>query len=83
VQKKKRRSPKRLVGFLGVGLDNADEDYRLTRSEHFLLVGGSEETHERMQETAIKFAEALRRQGRTLGDTPIKEAIEMLRQARG
>ena len=34
-----------LVGFLGVGLDNADGHDRITRSEHFVLLGGAAETH--------------------------------------
>ena len=46
---------RQVVGFLGVGLDSKDEHQRLTRTEHFLIVGGSAETHERMQDTAIRF----------------------------
>ena len=42
---------------LGVGLDNTDGDNRLTRGKNFTLVGGSEETHAVMQETAIKVNE--------------------------
>ena len=70
-----------IVGFLGLGLDNQDGHQRLTRSEEFLLVGGSAETHERMQETALRFSEALRRQGKCLHETPAEEAIELLRQS--
>ena len=51
-----------VIGFLGVGLDG-DGHRRVTECDHFLLVGGSAETHERMQETAIKFGEALERRG--------------------
>jgi hypothetical protein len=65
-----------------VGLDNADGDHRITRSEHFFLVGGSQDTHERMQDTAIKFAEGLRRRGKRLYDTPVDEVLDLLRQAR-
>ncbi len=39
---------------LGVGLDNEDGHTRLTRGDNFTLYGGSEETHGRMQETAVK-----------------------------
>ena len=56
----------RVLGLLGVGLDNDDGHRRITRSESFLLVGGSAETHERMQETAIRFEEGLERRGKTL-----------------
>ena len=68
---------KRVVGFLGVGFDNKDGHKRLTQSEHFLLIGGSEETHERMQDTAIKFGENLRRKGKILKETPVEEVIEI------
>ncbi len=72
---------RQVLGFLGVGLDNKDGHQRLTRSEDFLLVGGSAETHERMQDTAIRFGEALRRKGKTLRETPPEEAIDLLREA--
>ena len=72
---------KRILGFLGVGLDGTDEHKRVTRSEHFLLVGGSEETHDRMQDTAIRFQESLDKRGRRLQDTPAREAIDLLREA--
>jgi hypothetical protein len=71
----------RIVGFLGVGLDNQDEHQRLTRSEHFLLVGGSQETHERMQDTAIRFGEALEQRGKTLKETEPQEALDLLHKA--
>jgi len=36
---------------------NGDGHVRLTRGERFVLAGGDKETHERMQEAAIKFSE--------------------------
>jgi hypothetical protein len=70
-----------LLGFLGVGLDNQDGHQRLTRTDHFLLVGGSAETHERMQDTAIHFDEALKRKGKSLDETSAEEAVDLLRDA--
>jgi hypothetical protein len=70
-----------IVGFLGVGTDNKDEHQRLTRSENFLLVGGSAETHERMQDTAIRFGEALRKRGKTLREASTEEALDLLRES--
>jgi hypothetical protein len=72
---------RQVVGFLGVGLDNEDGHRRVTGSEHFLLVGGSAETHERMQDTAIHFGEVLERRGKRLQDTSPQEAADLLRQA--
>ena len=78
---KRKRSKPEVVGFLGVGLDNKDGHRRLTKNEHFLLVGGSEETHERMQETAVKFTEALENKGKTLRETTLEEIIELFHDA--
>jgi hypothetical protein len=72
---------RRVVGFLGVGLDNPDGDQRLTHSEHFFLVGGSRETHERMQQTAIQFTKALRQRGKKLEETRVDEVMELFREA--
>jgi hypothetical protein len=72
-----------LVGFVGVGLDGKDEHRRVTTSEYFLLVGGSEETHERMQGTAVKFTEALEQRGKTLKEASVEEALDLLRKALG
>ena len=74
------KSPE-IVGFLGVGLDSQDGHQRLTRSEDFLLVGGSAETHERMQDTAIRFGEALRKRGKTLREASTQEALDLLRES--
>ena len=80
--KKRNGEEPQVVGFLGLGLDNADGHQRVTHSEHFLILGGSEETHERMQDTAIRFAEALRRRGKALDETTAEEALDLLRESR-
>lgn len=72
-----------VVGFVGVGLDGKDGHQRLTRAEYFVLVGGSAETHEHMQDTVIRFNEALDRKGKELHQTSSDEAIDLLRQALG
>ncbi|HXG09889.1 MAG TPA: hypothetical protein VNK04_08885 [Gemmataceae bacterium] len=78
---KKKHSKGEVVGFVGVGLDNKDGHQRITQSEYFLLVGGSAETHERMQDTAIRFEESLKRRGKTLRETSPEEAIDLLRES--
>lgn len=82
-RKKPKRNEKQVVGFVGVGLDNEDGEYRLTQSEHFFLIGGSHETHEQMQDTAIRFDEALRKRGKTLPEASLEEIIDLFDQARG
>ena len=72
-----RRTSHRL---LGIGLDATDQHKRITRGEGFSLVGGSEETHERMTETVIKTSEDLSRKGRTIADAHPEELAELLRK---
>jgi len=77
---KKEPDEPQVLGFLGVGLDNTDEHKRVTTSESFLLIGGSEETHERMQDAAIRFEESLRMLGKRLKETSPDEAADLLRK---
>ncbi len=66
---------------LGLGLDNRDEHRRITRGDNFYLVGGSEETHERMTETAVKFNEKLARRGKRLQELSRDEFNDLMREA--
>jgi hypothetical protein len=77
----KDKSDRQVLGFFGVGLDSKDEHQRLTRTDHFLLVGGSQETHETMQEVAIKFNEGLEQRGKRLQDASVDEVIEIFNEA--
>jgi hypothetical protein len=76
-----RSQDAKIAGFLGLGLDNEDEHKRITRGENFVLIGGSSETHERMQDTAIYFNEALEKRGKTIQETSKEEALDLLRDA--
>ena len=68
---------------LGVGLDNQDGHRRITKGDNFYLAGGSEETHERMTETVIKFNEKLARRGKHLQELSREEFRDMMREAEG
>lgn len=76
--KRKRRKAK----ILGLGLDNDDGHVRITRSRNFDLVGGSEETHEGMQEKCIKFDEKLRDRGKELESLERGEFLDMAAECR-
>ena len=78
---KSKKEETQILGFLGVGLDSMDEHKRITRSAEFLLLGGSEETHENMQDIAIRFAEALKNRGKRLPDASLDEVIDLLHKA--
>lgn len=68
---KPKRSPRKKKPqaslLLGVGLDG-DGEKRITSGRDFLLVGGTEDTHELMVERAVKINEELDRRGKRLAD---------------
>jgi hypothetical protein len=81
--RKKSPAQPAIRGILGLGLDQKREDgeKRITQSENFLLVGGSEETHERMADTAMRFDERLRDKGKRLQDASPEEVRDLLRDS--
>ena len=66
---------------LGIGLDNQDGHKRVTRGDNFFLAGGSEETHERMTETAIKVNEKLHARGKRLEEVSSQEFVDLVAEA--
>lgn len=59
-------------------MDNQDGHKRITQAEKFAVVGGSEETHDRMTETLMKTCEDLKRKGRELEDAAPDEVADLL-----
>ena len=70
------------AGLLGLGLDNQDGHKRVTRSERFAILGGSEETHYRMTETLIKTFETLDREGKELTQLEKQELSDLIEKSR-
>jgi len=70
-------SPRHKKRILGIGLDGDEPVVRVTRGKNFHLVGGSQDTHESMQEKCIKFNEKLSRSGKELGDLDRQEFLEL------
>ncbi|MBL6919409.1 MAG: hypothetical protein ISR41_02780 [Puniceicoccaceae bacterium] len=74
------KQPKKIsTQLIGVGLDQLDGHKRITQAEHFAIVGGSQETHERMTETVVKTFETLNRRGKNLdqvGPHELKDIIK-------
>jgi len=66
---------------LGVGLDS-DGHKRLTSGPNFALVGGTQATHERMTEQAIKINEKLKARGKQL-ETVTREEFDDIAQEVG
>ncbi len=65
---------------LGIGLDQKDENYRVTRSEDFQILGGSERTHRRMQEKILDLEDELARDGRTIANLQPDEYEDVSRR---
>ncbi len=78
--KSKPQNPQ--AGLLGVGLDNEDGHKRITSGEKFMLVGGSQETHENMTETVVKTFEELKRRSKHLENIDPRELAEILDKSR-
>ena len=72
-KKPDKKQPEGKAGLLGIGLDGEDGHTRITTGSNFLLMGGSEETHEMMQEKAIKINEHLDRRGKCLDEVTVEE----------
>jgi hypothetical protein len=76
-----RRLPSRPIRFLlGVGLDS-DGHVRATRGDDFVLVGGSEKTHGRMQENVEKFRSTLGKMGTDLQRASKEQVREAARES--
>ena len=78
-----RNSEKRAAMMMGLGLDSKDGHKRITKGDNFVLFGGSEETHERMTETAIKVNEKLAAKGKTLNDVSSEEFRDLIQECSG
>ncbi len=70
--------PPRINHLVGIGLDNKDGHKRLTQAENFAIVGGSQETHERMTETLIKTVEDLKIRRKSLQTASLEELKDLL-----
>ena len=77
---RKKRQP-RLGGIIGVGLDNEDGHKRITTGDQFVLLGGSQDTHERMTETIVKTFEELKRRDKRLDTVDPRELGEIIQKA--
>ena len=57
--------------------------YYTKEGDNFYLAGGSEETHDRMTETVIKFNEKLSRRGKTINDLSRDEFNDLMHEVSG
>lgn len=81
MEKKRETSKRQVVGLIGVGLDGEDGQTRITRNEDMLLMGGSQQTHEKLQDVSVRFNESLKERGKRLPDAEVPEIIDLLHRA--
>ena len=74
-------SPEESTGVLGVGFDGKDGHKRVTQGDDFLLVGGSHETHERMQDMVVRMSERVKRKGKSLRELSKEEFADLARES--
>jgi len=79
MSKMSKKKPKAMM--VGVGMDS-DGHKRLTQGKNFVLVGGSQETHEDMTEKVVKINEKLTKKGKEL-ETVSHEEFDDIAQSVG
>jgi hypothetical protein len=72
--------PLGIRGLLGLGLDGEGKHKRITRGANFYLYGGTEKTHGRMVETALRFNDAVDSRGKKVQEINARELDEITRQ---
>ncbi|MHC4938033.1 MAG: hypothetical protein ACYTHK_03595 [Planctomycetota bacterium] len=78
-----RRDPDTMRLLLGLGLDRDPEGHaRITKGEDFVLLGGSEGTHESMQEHVERLQHSLKKLGTNLQHATEAEVREALERAK-
>ena len=80
---KASREKSKSAALLGLAFDNDDGHTRLTRGKNFVLLGGSQDTHAVMQETALKINENLDKRGKRLEDATVRELHDICDEVAG
>lgn len=73
-----QRETERNNYLIGVGLDANDGHKRITKGDDFSILGGSEETHDRITETVIKTSEELSTKGRSIRNADPEEIRDLV-----
>ncbi len=76
-QPRNRTSAHTEKGVLGLGFDAEDGHKRVTQGDEFLLIGGSRETHERMQDVVMRMEERLKRKGKSFREISRDEFADL------
>lgn len=72
------KDPKVMAHLLGLGLDCEDGHKRITQADKFSILGGSQNTHDKMTETLCKTLEDLTIKGQKLEETSKEELSDLI-----
>ena len=67
-----------MAHLLGLGLDCEDGHKRITQADKFSILGGSQNTHDKMTETLCKTLEDLTIKGQKLEETSKEELSDLI-----
>ena len=72
------KDPKVMAHLFGLGLDCTDGHKRITQADKFSILGGSENTHDKMTETLFKTFEDLSIKGKSIEDVSMEEISDLI-----
>ena len=71
---------KKIIRLLGVGFDHDDGHVRITKSDSYDVIMGSEESHEYIQQLIQKIEDALKAADLSLEDLSPDEFLEFIKK---
>jgi hypothetical protein len=75
-----KRTHKKILRLFGVGNDTDDGHLRITRSEQFDVLMGSEKTHEYISELCVQIDDQLRNEGKKIQDLTVQELRQVIQK---
>ncbi|MDA8774719.1 hypothetical protein N9N13_03245 [Opitutales bacterium] len=74
------KDPKVMAHLFGLGLDCTDGHKRITQADKFSILGGSENTHDKMTETLFKTFEDLSMKGKSIENVSMEEISDLIQK---
>jgi len=74
------QDPKVMAHLFGLGLDCTDGHKRITQADKFSILGGSQNTHDKMTETLFKTFEDLSLKGKSIENATMDEISDFIQK---
>lgn len=74
------KDPNVMAHLFGLGLDCTDGHKRITQADKFSILGGSENTHDKMTETLFKTFEDLSIKGKSIENVSMEEISDLIQK---